>query len=57
MMVFPWLTGTVEQALDAFRGNSFAPLAMPGCRDRFRRKGAGRGRRPGQGNIWADRVI
>lgn len=39
VMVFPWLTGSVDQALRAFMGDSFAPLAMPGCRERFRRNG------------------
>ena len=29
--VVPWLTGTVDQAVDAFRSDSLPDLAMPGC--------------------------
>jgi len=57
IMVFPWLTGTVEQALGAFMGNSFAPLAMPGCRDRFRRNGIRRGRGGCRRGFSSDQVI
>lgn len=44
VIVFPWLTGTVDQALSAFLANSFASLAMPGCGDRVQHKGRDRGR-------------
>jgi len=33
--VIPWLTGPVDQIIDAFLRNSLASLAMPGCADRF----------------------
>ncbi|MEF2229592.1 MAG: hypothetical protein V3571_01560 [Pseudodesulfovibrio sp.] len=30
--VVPWLTGSVDQAVDAFRTDALSALAMPGCR-------------------------
>ncbi|MDD3311390.1 hypothetical protein [Pseudodesulfovibrio sp.] len=32
--VRPWLTGSVAQAVSAFRRGNLADLAMPGCRPR-----------------------
>jgi predicted Fe-Mo cluster-binding NifX family protein len=29
--VVPWLTGTVDQAVDAFRSDTLPDLTMPGC--------------------------
>jgi hypothetical protein len=40
--VIPWLTGGIDEVLAAYRHDTLAALAMPGCRSRRRPRGCAR---------------
>lgn len=43
--VFPWLSGSIDEVLDAFQGGTLATLVMPGCQRLVGLQGRGRGKR------------